>query len=442
MKRLFSFSFVVLLGLAFVIPSTSSWSAGTLKVTTPNGGNKWKTGKKYAIKWVKGNAGGTVKIQLLKSGKHYKWVSKKTKNDGKHPWKVPASVATGSAYKIKIVSTKNNKVFDKSNKNFTITKTSDDADSIVVTTPNASQSWTAGKTYMIKWKKGNAGASVKIYLTKSGKHYKWISKKTTNDGKHQWQIPTTVAAGSAYKIKIVSTKNKRIFDSSNRYFTIKKMPIKVTSPNGGELWKTGETYTIRWNKGDGGGNVKIELMESGKVDRVIVRSTINDGLYSWNVSVYVSTGSTYKVKITRTTDKNIYDLSDKHFKVTNDEGGFGWEPPLTGVWVGAWGSKGSCLNAVCDGSGLKATLTETADHLVFGTFRLYGWPELKDGTFSGTRSAPAGANIDGTAYGDVCTFSFLATKVTYEERIAGSIWGNYLDDCADDFAYFYLRKME
>ena len=73
------------------------WSAGTLKVTTPNGGQKWKTGKKYAIKWVKGNAGGTVKIQLLKSGKHYKWVSKKTKNDGKHPWKVPASVATGSA---------------------------------------------------------------------------------------------------------------------------------------------------------------------------------------------------------------------------------------------------------------------------------------------------------------------------------------------------------
>ena len=111
MKRLISLSLVALLGLTLVIPTSLSWSAGTLKVTTPNGGNKWKTGKKYAIKWVKGNAGGTVKIQLLKSGKHHKWIVKKTKNDGKHVWKIPASVATGSAYKIKITS-----IFKKKNK--------------------------------------------------------------------------------------------------------------------------------------------------------------------------------------------------------------------------------------------------------------------------------------------------------------------------------------
>ena len=128
MKRLFSYSLVVLLGLTFVIPSTSSLSAGTLKVTTPNGGNKWKTGKKYAIKWVKGNAGGTVKIQLLKSGKHYKWVSKKTKNDGKHPWKIPSTVATSKAYRIKITSTTNKTLTDTSNKNFTITRKSSSRD--------------------------------------------------------------------------------------------------------------------------------------------------------------------------------------------------------------------------------------------------------------------------------------------------------------------------
>ena len=124
MKRLFLFSLVALLGLAFVGSVTPSWSAGTLKVTTPNGGQKWKTGKKYAIKWVKGNAGRTVKIQLLKSGKHHKWIAKKTKNDGKYTWKIPTTVDSGSAYKIKIVSVKNKKIFDASNKNFTITKAS------------------------------------------------------------------------------------------------------------------------------------------------------------------------------------------------------------------------------------------------------------------------------------------------------------------------------
>ncbi len=221
MKRLISLSVVVLLGFAFVIPMSSSWSAGNLKVTTPNGGQKWKTGKKYAIKWVKGNAGGTVKIQLLKSNKHYKWISKKTKNDGKYTWKIPTTVVTGSAYKVKIVSVKNKKIFDKSNKNFTITKTGGGSNSsITVTTPNGGQKWKTKKIYAIKWSKTNAGSYVKIQLLKSGRHHIWISEKTKNDGKHTWKIPTTLKTSSAYKIKIISTTNDSISDTSDGKFTI------------------------------------------------------------------------------------------------------------------------------------------------------------------------------------------------------------------------------
>ena len=122
MKRLISLSLVALLGLIFVIPISSSWSAGTLKVTVPNGGQKWTTGKKYAIKWSKGNAGTYVKIQLLKKGKLYRTISAKTKNDGKHAWRVPSTLVKSAAYKVKITSTKNKKLTDSSNKNFTITK--------------------------------------------------------------------------------------------------------------------------------------------------------------------------------------------------------------------------------------------------------------------------------------------------------------------------------
>ena len=220
MKRLVSILLVGLVGLALVIPISSSLSAGTLKVTTPTGGNKWTTGKKQVIKWANGNGGAFVKIQLLKSNKHYRWVSKKTKNDGKQPWKVPASVATGSVYKIKIVSTKNKKVFDKSNKNFTITKIGNDSDSLQVTTPDGSESWSTGKKYAIKWVKGNAGKFVKIQLLKSGKHHKWITKKTRNDGKHPWKVPASVATGSAYKVKITSRTKKTVTDTSNSTFTI------------------------------------------------------------------------------------------------------------------------------------------------------------------------------------------------------------------------------
>jgi hypothetical protein len=88
----------------------------------PNGYQKWKSRKKYVIEWNPGNAGTYVKIQLFKKGNHYRWITKKTRNDGKHAWRVPSSIATSAAYKVKITSTKNKKLTDNSDNNFTITK--------------------------------------------------------------------------------------------------------------------------------------------------------------------------------------------------------------------------------------------------------------------------------------------------------------------------------
>jgi len=110
---------LILLAGLFLL-SSSAWPAGTLKVTSPNGGQKWSTGKSYAIKWNKGNAGATVKIQLLKSNKHYKWISKKTKNDGKLVWKIPSTVVTSSAYKIRVSSRTKKNIKDDSNRAFQI----------------------------------------------------------------------------------------------------------------------------------------------------------------------------------------------------------------------------------------------------------------------------------------------------------------------------------
>ena len=231
---------ILLTGLFFL--SASAWSAGTLKVTTPNGGQKWTAGKSYAVKWSKGSAGATVKIQLLKSGKHYKWISKKTKNDGKHTWKIPTTVVTSSAYKIKITSTTKKTVTDSSNKNFKITKAASGG-TFAVTSPNGGQKWTTGKSYAIKWKKGSAGAKVKIQLLKNGKAYKWISKSTANDGKHTWKIPSTVVTASTYKIKITSTSKKTVTDSSNKNFKITKSKGGGGSSVSYTISKDGSTVT-------------------------------------------------------------------------------------------------------------------------------------------------------------------------------------------------------
>jgi hypothetical protein len=242
-------------------PVFVTWSAGTLKVTVPNGGQKWTTGKKHVIKWKKGNAGTYIKIQLLKSGKHHKWVSKKTKNDGKHVWKVPSTVKTGKVYKIKITSKTKKTVTDSSNKYFTITKSSGGG-SLKVTKPNGGESWTIGEKNVIKWDKGNGGTYVKIQLYKSNKHNKWISKKTKNDGKHIWKIPSTVKAGTAYKIKITSKTKKSRNDSSNKTFTIAtadddttdantcSTKVRVGDPNSPDTYHSGKKVCLGKNPSD------------------------------------------------------------------------------------------------------------------------------------------------------------------------------------------------
>ena len=72
MKKAFVISLTI--ALLALVAGNVAWSASTLKVTTPNGGESWTKGKTYTIKWKKGNGGSRVKIELLKSGKVYKTI--------------------------------------------------------------------------------------------------------------------------------------------------------------------------------------------------------------------------------------------------------------------------------------------------------------------------------------------------------------------------------
>jgi hypothetical protein len=303
-------------------PDTSS-----IKVTTPNGGQKWKAGKSYRLRWSHTNSSrpkhAKVKIQLLKSGKHYKWISTSPLfNDGEHGWKIPFTVTTGSAYTIKITSVDDTTVTDTSDSNFTITKTNSDNSKLTVTTPNGGQKWKTGKSYTLKWTHKTAGAKVKIQLLKAGKaRGGWISKSTKNDGKHVWKIPSTVATGSAYTIKITSTSKKTVTDTSNKNFTITKSAgggtsLKISTPNGGQNYKTGQKMAIRWVKGNGGTHVKIVLLKGGKAHKTIANKTKNDGQHTYTIPATIKTAKTYKIKVSSTKNAKISDTSNKNFTIT------------------------------------------------------------------------------------------------------------------------------
>jgi len=200
------------------------------------------------------------------------------------------------------------------------------AGTLVVTSPDGGESWTAGKKYTIKWKKGNAGSFVKIELLRSGKVYKTVKSKTKNDGKYRWQVPTSVKNNKNYKIRITSSTKGSRSDSSNLKFTIKKAAsgddsnFKVISPNGGESLQQGTAYMIEWNTGDIGGQVIIELRTGSGTDGStaleISAQTKNDGRYRWKVPTTVGTGSNYQIRVRSIKSRDQVDTSDTSFSIT------------------------------------------------------------------------------------------------------------------------------
>jgi hypothetical protein len=96
--------------------------------------------------------------------------------------------------------------------------------------------------------------------------------------------------------------------------------ITVTTPNGGESWSRGSTYTIKWNyAGSPGSNVKIELLKAGAVNRTIASSasigSSGSGSYSWRIPNSQTTGTDYTIRVTSTSNSNYKDTSNANFTI-------------------------------------------------------------------------------------------------------------------------------
>ncbi len=96
--------------------------------------------------------------------------------------------------------------------------------------------------------------------------------------------------------------------------------IKVTYPNGGEIWEIGSTQVIQWaHSGWPGAYVKIELIRGYGVNRVISSKTyVGDkgvGFYKWTVPSYQMLGNNFKIRVTSVDNSRYTDISDNYFTI-------------------------------------------------------------------------------------------------------------------------------
>ena len=297
----------------------ASWAAGTLKVKAPNGGESWTLGTKYTIKWNTGNAGNRVKIELLKSGKTYKTVKAKTKNDGKFRWKIPSSTKASKKYTIRISSITDDSILDSSNKKFTIK--SGNTSVLKVTSPNGGESWRQNNTYTITWDKGDVGGAVQIELLKADVSFEDVVSSTPNDGSYNWTIPHTLDKDD-YKIRVRSKSSSDINDKSRDTFSVVGSTLKLRSPAfavGGAIPKK---YTC--DGSDASPPLRISGVPGGTEELVLFLDdldgspTATNTTTDWNHWVVIHIPPEGKFR--------AYSAPKTATVATNDSGGHSWEP--------------------------------------------------------------------------------------------------------------------
>ena len=287
----------------------------TITVGAPNAGENWQAGSTQTITWsYTGNPGSAVKIDLYKGTSLNRTITSSTSAGssgiGSYSWSIPADVAAGSDYMVKVTSTSYSSVSDTSDGYFTIVAAPPFSASGLVTVGGSGLS---GVTMTFSRVSGTGTIPGTVMTDTSG----------------VWS-QTGFQMGTTYRV--IPSKADYTFspaylnfsgESTGLNFTgtpVIPSGFTVVSPNGGENWKTGSSHAITWAyTGNPGPKVKIELLKNGILNRTITSKASlgsgGSGSYTWKISPSQVAGTDYRIRITSTTNSSATDTSDGNFSI-------------------------------------------------------------------------------------------------------------------------------
>lgn len=298
-------------------PLTGKKCTAIITVTSPNTASSWGVNTAHDITWDKSAASGVnVKIVLYKGVSAINIVPS-TPNDGSYLWTLPANLAAGSDYKIKVMST-DGKVFDFSD-NFSVVRTSSTStnppSSSTLTVQSSVSSSTINVAQLVTFRSLVSGGNSSYRYTWSGACIGTGSTcvKTFYTPGIQTAIVTVTSGNQiASSTSSVSVATPTLLPSARITIT---MPTNNQSPD-----EVGEWMNIVWNTRLANGvydssapgwpsRVKVELFKSGTLVKTIASNIANSGFFhDWLVPANFTLGTDYQIKVTDVANSNIYGM--------------------------------------------------------------------------------------------------------------------------------------
>ena len=182
-----------------------------------------------------------------------------------YTWSIPSDQDAAANYKVKIISTLDEGLYDLSNSNFSIQASS--GTTVTVGQPNGGEGLIRGTSYLITWS-DDFPENVNIELYSPG------ATTTISNGvsgsTYTWNIPSDQDLGTNYKVKIYSTLDPTIKDFSNSNFSILASSIMSVYPN-----PANQNITLNMENNASG---VFQVVMYDRFNKAVVETSINTQL--------------------------------------------------------------------------------------------------------------------------------------------------------------------
>jgi ribosomal protein L30E len=304
-----------------------------IELLTPNGAEVLKSGNPYLIQWkVNGTKYPVTKVNLYRTmngGVSYALINPTplSGSSTSYNWTVPTPLSNkkNTCY-VKVVAYNGSTVVgaDTSDKPFTI-------EVVKVIQPNGGETLSPGSSYQIQWEINGTKSpvtKVNLYYTMNGGASYVLINPTPLGGSsrnYAWTVPTPLSnkKNTCY-VNVVAYNGSTVVgaDTSDKPFAIEG--VRLTSPNGGEVLKSGSPWPIQWEiNGTKSPVTKVNLYRTmnGGVSYVLINPTPLDGSstsYTWTVPTPLrNKKNTCYVKVVAYNGSTVVeaDTSDKPFTI-------------------------------------------------------------------------------------------------------------------------------
>ncbi|MFN8299565.1 MAG: hypothetical protein U0T75_10690, partial [Chitinophagales bacterium] len=278
-----------------------------ITITTPNGGENWQGLSTHNIAWTPAGTSGFFNIYYsVDNGSTFTTIATNVAANN-YNWTVPNNPSTTALVKVTDATTSCQ--LDLSNAVFTISPAKP-----ILTAPNGGEIWTIDATKNVTWTTNTFYTTVKLeYSTDNGVSYNLINSAAPNTGSYAWVIPNTPTTQAL--VRASNSTGSTISDTSNANFTIQLPNNFLITPNGGEVWRSGNTHQITWDNTVFTSSVKIEYStNNGTTWSTITTNASNSGTYNWNIP-YMLSSTQALVRVTNNTLATIVDTSNAVFTI-------------------------------------------------------------------------------------------------------------------------------